>query len=402
MNKRQKILIVDDAKFNRDILKEFLGETYDYLEAENGNQAVQIMEENPGIDLMLLDINMPQMDGFEVLKWMKLSQCVEETPVIMISSEESVETMRKAYEMGITDYITRPFDSVIVKKRVQNTLGLYANQKRLINVVVDQVYEKEENNKIFKYQLLPSENVSKPFSCLGEKRTITFTIIQKTLIDDILDSEVPIIPKDVSIEFDKTLFSDIETKIKGDQVVLNITSNINKEDKILNVDLQISYSTINGIKVEKIPLIIDKGKLTFVYKIHSEQNPFVLPVEGGKFELPFICKKQTYLNDQFIEETYSSLNGLRFKTISTGNVWFLTVRKDGEKIGFYKFTFVGEGPYNQKTDPECYFNIYTHDANLITDNPTEIFRQDFIQPQTPGEDYYKPSRSSYKHGTFDF
>ena len=148
MNKRQKILIVDDAKFNRDILKEFLGETYDYLEAENGNQAVQIMEENPGIDLMLLDINMPQMDGFEVLKWMKLSQCIEETPVIMISSEESVETMRKAYEMGITDYITRPFDSVIVKKRVQNTLGLYANQKRLINVVVDQVYEKEENNNI--------------------------------------------------------------------------------------------------------------------------------------------------------------------------------------------------------------------------------------------------------------
>ena len=280
------------------------------------------------------------------------------------------------------------------------------NMKKIFNLLFVSLAlfscEKEENNKIFEYQLLPSENVSKPFSCLGEKRTITFTILQKTLIDDVLDSEVPIIPKDVSIEFDKTLFSDIETKVKGDQIVLNITSNINKEDKILNGDLQISYSTINGIKVEKIPLIIDKGKLTFVYKIYSEQNPFVLPAEGGKFELPFICKKQTYLNDQFIEETYSSLNGLRFKTISTGNVWFLTVRKDGEKIGFYKFTFVGEGPYNQKTDPECYFNIYTHDANLITDNPTEIFRQDFIQPQTPGEDYYISPRSSYKHGTFDF
>ena len=148
MNKRQKILIVDDAKFNRDILKEFLGETYDYLEAENGNQAVQIMEENPGIDLMLLDINMPQMNGFEVLEIMKRSQCIDETPVIMISSEESVDAMRKAYEMGITDYITRPFDSVIIKKRVQNTLELYANQKRLINVVVDQVHEKEENNNI--------------------------------------------------------------------------------------------------------------------------------------------------------------------------------------------------------------------------------------------------------------
>ena len=148
MDKRQKILIVDDSELNRDILKEILGETYNYLEAENGNQAIQMIGENIGIDLMLLDINMPQMNGFEVLKIMKRSQCIAETPVIMISSEDAVDTMRKAYELGITDYITRPFDSVIVKKRVQNTLGLYMNQKHLINVVYDQVYEKEENNNI--------------------------------------------------------------------------------------------------------------------------------------------------------------------------------------------------------------------------------------------------------------
>ena len=148
MDKRQKILIVDDSKLNRDILKEILGETYNYLEAENGNQAIQMIGENIEIDLMLLDLNMPQMNGFEVLKIMKRSQCIAETPVIMISSEDAVDTMRKAYELGITDYITRPFDSVIVKKRVQNTLGLYMNQKHLINVVYDQVYEKEENNNI--------------------------------------------------------------------------------------------------------------------------------------------------------------------------------------------------------------------------------------------------------------
>ena len=148
MDKRQKILIVDDAEFNREILKEFLGEAYSYLEAENGIQAIRILEENPEIDLMLLDVNMPQMNGFEVLEWMNQLHWIDETPVIMISSEGSVDAMRKAYEMGITDYITRPFDSVIVKKRVQNTLELYANQKRLINVVVDQVYEKEENNDI--------------------------------------------------------------------------------------------------------------------------------------------------------------------------------------------------------------------------------------------------------------
>ena len=148
VDKKQKILIVDDAKFNRDILKEILGDAYNYLEAENGKQAIQMIGENIGIDLMLLDINMPQMNGFEVLKIMKRSQCIAETPVIMISSEDAVDTMRKAYELGITDYITRPFDSVIVKKRVQNTLGLYMNQKHLINVVYDQVYEKEENNNI--------------------------------------------------------------------------------------------------------------------------------------------------------------------------------------------------------------------------------------------------------------
>ena len=78
MDKRQKILIVDDAEFNRVILKEILGETYNYLEAENGNQAIQIVEENPEIDLMLLDINMPQMNGFGVLEWMNRFQWIAE------------------------------------------------------------------------------------------------------------------------------------------------------------------------------------------------------------------------------------------------------------------------------------------------------------------------------------
>ena len=148
MSEKQKLLIVDDSELNRDILKEILGSSYDYLEAENGTQAIQILEVHPEIDLMLLDINMPQMNGFQVLEHMRELQWIDEIPVVMISSEESVEIMRKAYDLGITDYISRPFDAVIVKKRVQNTLGLYENQKRLINVIVDQVYEKEENNNI--------------------------------------------------------------------------------------------------------------------------------------------------------------------------------------------------------------------------------------------------------------
>ena len=93
-------------------MKEILGDTYNYLEAENGNQAIQMIGENNGIDLMLLDINMPQMNGFEVLKIMKRSQCIAETPVIMISSEDAVDTMRKAYELGITDYNRVQFEAV--------------------------------------------------------------------------------------------------------------------------------------------------------------------------------------------------------------------------------------------------------------------------------------------------
>ncbi len=127
-----------------------------------------------------------------------------------------------------------------------------------------------------------------------------------------------------------------------------------------------------------------------------------LPAEGGKFELPFTCKKQVYLNECFIEEGYSSLKGLRFKKVNTGNVNYIDVKKDGDAVGFYKFTFEGEGPYNQKAKPECYFNIYPNDADLITGNPQEIFKQEFVQPQTLGEDYYRPSRSAFRSGTFDF
>ena len=93
-------------------MKEILGDAYNYLEAKNGNQAIQMIGENIGIDLMLLDINMPQMNGFEVLKIMKRSQCIAETPVIMISSEDAVDTMRKAYELGITDYNRVQFEAV--------------------------------------------------------------------------------------------------------------------------------------------------------------------------------------------------------------------------------------------------------------------------------------------------
>lgn len=146
-DKKQTILIVDDSEMNRDILTEMLGSAYEIMEAEDGLEAVDILQRRmTDIDLILLDIMMPGMDGFEVLKFMKRSQLTEVIPVIMISSESSSSYIEKAYELGAADYINRPFNAAIVSRRVINTLMLYAKQKRLMQMVADQVYEREKNN----------------------------------------------------------------------------------------------------------------------------------------------------------------------------------------------------------------------------------------------------------------
>lgn len=148
LEERQKILIVDDSKFNQELLMEILGENYQYILANDGLEAISILQKDWTIDLMFLDINMPKMNGFEVLEYMNKYQWIEEFPIIVISAEEETSIIEKAYNLGAVEYIQRPFDAFIIKRRVMNTLVLYANQKRLTNVVVNQVYEKEENNKV--------------------------------------------------------------------------------------------------------------------------------------------------------------------------------------------------------------------------------------------------------------
>ena len=267
MDKRQTILIVDDAEFNRDILKEILGENYNYLEAENGNQAIQMIGDNLEIDLMLLDINMPQMNGFEVLAIMKRSRCLEETPVIMISSEESVDTMRKAYEMGITDYITRPFDSVIVKKRVQNTLGLYANQKHLINVVYNQVYEKEENNNIMiriLSNVLGSRNSESRDHILHIKTVTELMLRQLVKITDALNK-----PGRLTDEEFKIMKTHSEL---GAEIIQNM--NFPKDNPLVHTSWEIcrwhherwdGKGYPDGLKGEKIPISAQVVSIADVY-----------------------------------------------------------------------------------------------------------------------------------------
>lgn len=133
---KPRILIVDDSEFNRAILKEILEETYEIIEADGGNEALHKIDEyGMKISLVLLDIIMLEKDGFEVLKYMEEERLISDIPVIIISSEDSANYIRRAYEMGVSDYINRPFDANIVYQRVSNTVKLYAKQRRLMAMV---------------------------------------------------------------------------------------------------------------------------------------------------------------------------------------------------------------------------------------------------------------------------
>ena len=146
LQEKSRVLLVDDSKMNRMMLAEILGDSYHILEAENGKECIEKLQEEAGnIALVLLDINMPVMDGFEVLKAMNANHTIEDTPVIMISSEDSDAAIRRSYELGASDYVNRPFDARIVYRRATNTIKLYAKQRRLVQMVSDQIRARENN-----------------------------------------------------------------------------------------------------------------------------------------------------------------------------------------------------------------------------------------------------------------
>ena len=139
---KSRCLIVDDSEINREILKDILAEQMDIVEAKSGKEALKILEEEyKTLDMVLLDLIMPEIDGFEVLSFMKNNKMTDTIPVIMISTENRVEHMEHAYDLGAVDFITRPFSDRIVLRRVLCTLSLYQKQKELGNRI-DEHYKK--------------------------------------------------------------------------------------------------------------------------------------------------------------------------------------------------------------------------------------------------------------------
>lgn len=149
VHRRQSVLIVDDSELNRKMLGQMLGSRFDIAEAASGEACLQLLEQNAtGISIVLLDIHMPGIDGFTVLEEMNQKNLLEQIPVIMISSEDTVDAVRRAFDLVASDYISRPFDAKVVYQRIINTIRLYAKQRRLSAMAADLAFEKERASRM--------------------------------------------------------------------------------------------------------------------------------------------------------------------------------------------------------------------------------------------------------------
>lgn len=226
---KQKILIVDDSEMNRSILADILGEEFDVLEACDGFEAVNTMRSyGVELSLVLLDVVMPRMDGFEVLAMMNNYKWIQDIPVIMISAENSSSYMDRAYELGATDYIQRPFDALVVRRRAINTIMLYTKQKRLIGLVEEQIYEKEKEQSLMINILSHIVEFRNGESGLHVLHIHTMTEI---LLQNLMKrtNKYPLTPQEISLIATASALHDIG-KIGIDDKILNKPGRLTPEE----------------------------------------------------------------------------------------------------------------------------------------------------------------------------
>ena len=248
MEYQETILIVDDSALNRMVLIEILGkENYTFLEAENGQQAVELLDCHPEVDLLLLDITMPEIDGFGVLETMNQYHWIEETPVIMISAEDAYSFIERAYDLGASDYITRPFDARVVCRRVSNTLMLYAKQKRLVQMVAEQVYEKEKvsNTMISILSHIVEFRNNESGLHVVHIRTITELLLRRLCKKT---DRYPLTEADISLISTASALHDIG-KINIPEQILNKPGRLTKEE----FDIIKTHSAVGEHMLRQIP-----------------------------------------------------------------------------------------------------------------------------------------------------
>ena len=228
--RRQKILIADDSEMNRSILADMLDEEFDIIEAENGLEAVSILQQCADeLSLVLLDIVMPEMDGFEVLMVMNQRQWIEDVPVIMISAETRSSQIERAYKLGITDFISRPFDALIVHHRVVNTILLYTKQKKLVDLVEEQIYQKERHGNLMIEILSHIVEFRNGESGMHVRNVRTITELLLRHLVQQKNSRYSLSPMDISIISTASALHDIG-KMAIDEAILNKPGRLTDEE----------------------------------------------------------------------------------------------------------------------------------------------------------------------------
>lgn len=259
---KQKILVVDDSEMNRDILITMLENDFDIVEAENGEECLALLRQyGKEISIVLLDIVMPVMDGFEVLASMNRNRWIEDIPVIMISSEESDAFIRKAFQLGVSDYISRPFDNHVVRQRVFNTIKLYAKQRRLIALVSDQIHEKEKNNQMMVEvlsQIVEFRNGESGLHVLHIK------VLTEMLLEGILQKtdQYRLTPEICQMISTASSFHDIG-KIGIDEKILNKPGKLTKEE----FEEMKKHTLIGAFMLSKMERYKDEPLIDIAYQI---------------------------------------------------------------------------------------------------------------------------------------
>ena len=226
---RHKVLIVDDSPLNRELLSQILASDFDTIEAENGRECLRILNEyRSGISLVLLDIVMPVMNGFEVLDAMNENRLIDDVPVIMISADSTDVNIRKAYEMGVSDYILRPFDGRIVSRRVDTIIKSHTRQRRLLSILSEQMNKKDRFAKMMTEilsQIVEFRN--------GESRlhTIHISLLTEMLIKQLMKKtdKYTFTPEDISRITAAASLHDIG-KIGIPESILNKPSRLTPEE----------------------------------------------------------------------------------------------------------------------------------------------------------------------------
>lgn len=260
--KSQKILIVDDSEMNRAILSAILGNEYEIIEAENGAEAVAILQKcSVEISLVLLDIVMPVMDGYEVLAVMNSNHWIEDVPVIMISAENSPSYINRAYDLGVIDFISRPFDARVVCRRAQNIILLYAKQKKLAGMVADQIYEKEKNSSLMIAILSHIVEFRNGESGLHVLHVQELTeILLKTLLHK--TDRYKLSASDITMISKASALHDIG-KISIPSAILN------KPGRLTNEEFEImkTHSAVGASMIKELGVYQDEPLIKFAYEI---------------------------------------------------------------------------------------------------------------------------------------